>query len=245
MNNTNDSPFAMAAPTGRLPDLPTDQSVWDGPFRREDEVKEEPEDEGLSPCGEQGESRDSQPWTPIRVAANTTTVWSPLSSPAPSPAPNHHIGHAPVPAPPMSPMGLREVAKGTVQFHSGFVDHLIDALNQSSLAHDEMCVQVTKSLGAIEERALRRLNPDALRYMTRALQMPMQARSKPQQHGHSSKRRSSKSPTKAGRKARAKAARQKSARSSSCGPGCDHHNNSSRRDDEDDPPLYAPSIPIK
>ena len=245
MNNNNDSPSAPAAPTNRLPDLPADQSVWDGPFRGADEVKEEPEDEGHSPCREKGEFQDSQPWTPRRVAANSTTVWSPLPSPAPSPAPNHHSGPAPVPAPPLSPMGLREVAKGTVQFHSGFVDHLIDALNQSSLAHDEMCVQVTKSITAIEERALRRLNPDALRYMTEALRMPMQAQPRPQRNGHSWKRRSSKSPTKAERKARSKAARQKSARSSSCGPNCDHHKKSGRRDDEEDPPSYAPSIPMK
>ena len=47
----------MAAPTGRLPDLPTDESVWDGPFRGEDEVKEEPAGESHSPCGEQGGSQ--------------------------------------------------------------------------------------------------------------------------------------------------------------------------------------------
>ena len=193
--------------------------------------------------GALGESQDSQLWTPTRVAANSTTEWSPLPSPAPSPAPNHHNGSAPIPAPPMSPMGLREVAKGTVQFHSGFVDHLIDAFNHSSLAHDEMCMQVTKTLTSIEERALRRLNPEALRYMTGALRIPLPARAQPQQQSY--KRRSSKSPTKSQRKARAKAARQASANSSSCGPGCDYHNDSGKRDDEDDPPSYAPSIPIK
>ena len=242
MNTNNKSPSATAALTGRLPDLPADESVWDGPFRGEDEVKEEPVDESHSPCGEQGESQDSQPWTPTRVAANSTTEWSPLPSPAPSPAPNHHNGSASIPAPPMSPMGLREVAKGTVQFHSGFVDHLIDALDHSSLGHDEVCVHVTKTLTAIEERALRRLNPEALRYMTGALRMPIQARPQPQQHSY--KRRSSKSPTKSERKARAKAARRRSS-SSGCGPDCGHPKGPNKRDDREDPPSYTPLFPMK
>ena len=171
-----------------------------------------------------------------------------------SPLPYHQPSPDRQRPPPLSPlnqlpvgMRLQEVAKGTLQFHNGFMDHLIDALNQSSLAHDEMCVQVTKSITVMEERALRRLNPDALRYMTGALRMPTkrQARPQPQRNGPSGKRRSSKSPTKSERKARAKAARQASARSSSCGPSCDYHNNSGRRDDEEDPPSYAPSIPLK
>ena len=242
MNTNNKSPSATAAPTGRLPDLPADESVWDGPFRGEDEVKEEPEDECHSPYGEHRESQDSQPWTPTRVVANSTAEWSPLPSPAPSPAPNHQNGSASIPAPPMSPMGLREVANGTVQFHSGFVDHLIDAFNHSSLAHDEMCMQVTKTLTSIEERALRRLNPEALRYMTGALRIPLPARAQPQQQSY--KRRSSKSPTKSERKARAKAARRRSS-SSGCGPDCGHMKSPKKRDDQDDPPSYAPSIPIK
>ena len=247
MSNSN----SPASPTNRLPDLPADQSVWDGPFRSEDEDKEEQADAVHSPSREQGEYQDSQPCTPSKVASNSTTVWSPLPSHPLSPAPNHQSGLAPVHPPPLSPMNqlpmgvtLQEVAKGTLQFHSGFMDHLIDALNQSSLAHDEMCVQVNKSITAMEERALRRLNPDALRYMTGALRMGRQVRPQPQRNGPSWKRRSSKSPTKSERKARAKAARKRSS-SSGCGPDCGHPNGPNKRDDKEDPPSYTPLFPTK
>ena len=247
MSNSN----SPALPTNRLPDLPADQSVWDGPFRSEDEVKEEQADAVHSPSREQGEYQDSQPCTPSKVASNSTTVWSPLPSPPLSPAPNHQSGLAPVHPPPLSPMNqlpmgvtLQEVAKGTLQFHSGFMDHLIDALNQSSLAHDEICVQVNQSITAMEERALRRLNPDALRYMTGALRMPRQARPQPQRNGPNWKRRSSKSPTKSERKARAKAARKRSS-SSGCGPDCGHPKGPNKRDDREDPPSYTPLFPTK
>ena len=113
MSNSN----SPASPTNRLPDLPADQSVWDGPFRSEDEVKEEQADEVHSPSREQGEYQDSQP---CKVASNSTTVWSPLPSPPLSPAPNHQSSPAPVHPPPLSPMNqlpmgmrLQEVAKGS------------------------------------------------------------------------------------------------------------------------------------
>ena len=232
------SEVSSSPPAGGLPLLPANSSMWDGPLRLEGEVKDEEKED---------DDEENHPRTPQKSSGSPFREWSPLPSPQPSPLPYRQ------PSPdrprPSLPVGMRleEIARGTLQFHNGFMEHLVDALNHSSLAHDEVCVEVNKRLITMEERALGRLNPDALRYMTSALRMPPKRQVRPQlqQKGSGGKRRSSKSPTKSERKARAKAARQASANSSSCGPGCDYHNDSGKRDDEDGPPSYAPSIPIK
>ena len=187
-----------------------------------------------APCIWRQNSSPRREWSPLP---------SPLASSSPYPQPSPVRQRPMLNQVPVS-MRLQNDAKGTLQFHGSFMDHLIDALNQSSLAHDEVCIQVHKSITAIEEHALRRLNPDALRYMTGALQMPKQARSQPQRNGPSRKRRSSRSPTKSERKARAKAARKRSS-SSRCGPNCSHSKGPNKRDDHEDPPSYTPMFPTK
>ena len=262
MNNTTKSPakpaipflespvsssgVSSSPPAGGLPLLPANASMWDGPLRLDGEVKdEEKEDE------DDGDENETHPRTPQKQSGSPQREWSPLPSPMASSSPYQQASQDRQLPPPLVPlnqvpvgMRLQEDAKGTLQFHGRFMDHLIEALNQSSLAHDAMCIQVHNSITAIEEQALGRLNPDALRYMMGALQVPRQVRSQPQRNRSSWKRRSSKSPTKTERKARAKAARQRSSYSG-CGPDCGHPKGPSKRDDEDDPPSYAPSFPVK
>ena len=251
MNTNSNSPKSSpnSPSAGGLPQLPSSPSVWGGPFYLEGEVKKEEEKD-------EDDDDDDEPRTPRKSGGSPSGEWSPLPSPLPSPSPYRHSSPQNQPSPdrrrPNSPLrpipvgeGLKENTRGTLRFHNRVMDHLVDALNQSCLAHDEMCREVSASLIGMEERTFRNLNPDALHYMTSALRGQSQRRpQQKRQHVPVGKRRSSKSPTKSERKARAKAARRRSS-NSGCGPDCGHMKSPKKRDDQDDPPSYAPSIPIK
>ena len=75
----------------------------------------------------------------------------------------------------------------------------------------------------------------------RRLPQTFEARRRSPQFKENGKRRVSRSPKKAARKASAR----KRSSNNGCGPDCDHPNGPNRRDDREDPPSYTHLFPTK